>query len=53
LITFVEFNYEGFLFLGSDGCNSLVGVSMGVSCDLKIKMYKNQECIRLMLSFWI
>jgi len=31
LITFVEFNNEGFLFLGSDGCNSLVGVSIGVA----------------------
>lgn len=31
MITFVEFNNEGFLFLGSDGCNSLVGVSIGVA----------------------
>lgn len=36
MITFVEFNNEGFLFLGSDGCNSLVGVSIGVACIAKM-----------------
>lgn len=47
MITFVEFNNEGFLFLGSDGCNSLVGVSIRVTCIAKMVTCITITCITI------